>query len=161
MKHAEIFSKLSPRTASQDIGFKITGDGPTVGWEDVLLALQGIPAGRFSFLMYAYADDDQARHGFFAELFMDVMQDLAIHRWILDRKNTGGYHREVELLCQLAVQEWKGGDYQRGTQIERADFMGVSRATWKRRYHLVYGTILTRPNIWEDEIMKIVADRLT
>jgi len=161
VKSAELFSKLSPRAVNSDIGFKITGDSPTVVWEDVLLALQGIPAGRFSFLMYAYADDDQAHHGFFAELFMDAMQDLAVHRWIIGRKNNGNYYRDVELMCRLAVEEWKGGDYQFGTQVDRANFMGVSRGTWKRRYHLVYGTILTRPTIWEAEIMKIVTDRLT
>lgn len=160
MRHNEIYTKLGPNNPSREIGFKITGNEPDHVWEDILLAMQGIPQGHFAFMMYVYRNDDHAKHGFFAELFMDVMQDTAVHRWILKRKDQGDYHREVEAMCQLAVDEWKNNEWQRATQADRAGFMGVSRGTWKRRYHLIYGSILTRPLKWEAEILKIVTDRL-
>ena len=129
-------------------------------WQDVLQAMQGIPPGRIAFLMYAYANDDHARHSFFAELFMEVMQDLAVHRWILQRKDKGNYHREVEIMCQLAVEEWRGGDFIIGTQADRAGFMDVSRGTWRRRYKKIYALIFAIPSEWEREIMKLVTKRL-
>jgi hypothetical protein len=160
MRNIEIISKFIVKPPGHEIGFKIDGNTPDLGWEDVLLALQGIPPGRFAFLMYAYNGDEQARHSFFAELFMDVMQHLVVHRWILDRKSEGDYHREVEAMCQLAVEEWQTGNYARGTQRTRAAFMDVSRGTWRRRYDAIYHFIALRPSEWETEIMKIVTARL-
>ena len=58
--------------------------------ESLMMAAQGIEPGVFGFLMYVYAGDQTARHDFFAELYMEVMQDAATQLWIQQRKQPAG-----------------------------------------------------------------------
>jgi hypothetical protein len=155
MSTAEILSKLTPKTQSY------TGVGASasdLGWQDILQAMRGVDAWKTSFLFYTYAADKQSRHGFFAGLFMEVMERPETQAWIRIRKQQGPYHRDVETMCVIAVNEWGSGTPY--TQKIRAGHMGVSVSTWKRRYRLIYNTILTTPLQWEDEVMRLVTKRL-
>ena len=155
MSTAEILSKLTPKTT--DYGSK-TPDVPDHRWQDILQAMHGVDAWKTAFLLYVYGDNTLCKHGFFSGLFMEIMERPETQLWISQRREQGPYHRDIETMCQLAVDEWKSD--RKTTEEDRAIFMGVSRSTWKRKYKVIYETIVTAPKQWEDEVMKIVTERL-
>lgn len=159
MPTPEILSKLTAKTTNYN-GVGNSRGVDDLGWQDLLLAMQGTEPGKFAFMMYAYADDYAARHDFFAGLFMEIMQDATTQAWIRHRKEQGGYYRAVETMCLIAVAEWRQGRGDHYTQLARARLMGVSRGTWRRKYRDIYQYILSVPSQWESEIMKITSQRL-
>lgn len=154
MNTPEILSKLTAKTARYE---ERVGGSPDLTWQDILLALQGINPGKYGFLMHVYANDGQARHDFFAGLFMEAMQHPGVRIWLEARQ--GKPIGRVERMCQLAVVEWKAGGPV--TASSRAAFMQTSRGSWNRKYRDVYRTIYAIPASWEGEIMRKVQQRLT
>lgn len=126
-------------------------------WQDVLQSMQGIAPWKTAYLLFLYGGDIQSRHSFFAGLFMEVMERPEIQLWIRQRRAQGGYYRNIETLCLISIMECGEKPY---TQQARAKLMGVSVSTWKRKYKLVYDTILAIPAEWESEVMRIVTQRL-
>ena len=145
MSTAEIFNKLTQKTQSyHGVGV----DAGETGWEDVLQALQGVDRWKIDFLLYVYGDNLRCRHSFFSGLFMEAM---LIH----NNEEPG----TVEKLVLLAMVEWKHWNV-KIFEIDRADHMDVSLSTWKRKYKNVHQSIMGIPQSWEDEVMRIVTQRL-
>lgn len=156
MSTAEILSKLTPKTVNYT---GISTGSPDLGWQDILHAMHGVDHWKISFMLYVYGDNAQCRHEFFAGLFMEIMERPEVQAWIRHRKEQSGYHRAIETMVLLAIIEWKHWNV--GIfEIDRANHMGVSLSTWKRKYKLIYKTIITTPAQWESEVMRIVTKRL-
>ena len=151
MSTAEIFNKLTQKTQSyHGVGV----DAGETGWEEVLQALQGVDRWKIDFLLYVYGDNLRCRHSFFAGLMREAM--LTLDRdGLIERQEPGA----IERMVLLAMVEWKHWNV-KIFEIDRADHMGVSLSTWKRRYKNLYRFILMIPQQWEDEVMKIVTQRL-
>lgn len=158
MSTAEILSKLTAKTANYTgvVGGKGVDD---LGWQDIVQAMQGVDHWKISFMLHVYGDNARARHEFFAGLFIEVMQRPEVQVWIRHRKEQAGYHRAIETMCLLAIIEWKHWNV-RIVEVDRAQHMGVSLSTWKRKYKLIYESIVAIPAEWESEVMRIVTKRL-
>lgn len=128
-----------------------------VPWQDVLEAMQGIDPWKTAYMLFAYAGDNRSRHSLFAGLFMEAMERPEIQWWIRIRKAQGGYYRDVETLCLIAIMEYGSKPY---THQMRAKLMGVSLSTWKRKYRATWAVIYAIPNAWEREVMEIINKRL-
>ena len=157
MSSSEIFSKCIPHTASLELG---RGGIPEVTWTDVLLAIQGTTPEKEGFIRYVYMDDPRGRHTFFAGLFIEAMARRDVQDWIRFRKKQQNYKRDIETLVCMAIEEWKRGKKYTYTDQTRADRFGVSRATWARKYKLIFANIAAIPAYWEDEVLRLVRKRL-
>ncbi|MFT5483325.1 MAG: hypothetical protein ACI9GW_001982 [Halieaceae bacterium] len=159
MSTAEILSKLTAKTSNYEgSGVRGTG-GDDLRWQDIAQAAQGIDSWKMAFMFCVYAGDSKSRYGFFAGLFMEVMERPETQLWIRHRKEQGKYIRGVEKMCQLSITEWTHWNIVI-LEIDRADHMGVSLSTWKRKYKPIYEMITAIPTEWENEIMKIISKRL-
>lgn len=156
MSTAEILSRLNPKTVDL---LGISDGSPNPEWQDILHAMHSLDHWKISFLLYVYGDNPQCRHEFFAGLFMEIMERPDVQAWIRRSKAQSGYNKAVERMCVLAIIEWKHWNV--GIfEIDRANHMGVSLSTWKRKYKLIYQTIIATPAQWESEVMRIVTKRL-
>lgn len=164
MSTAEILSKLTPKTQSYSLG---RGSGASdLTWQDILLAMQGCQPEHQAFMLYVYGNDPKSRHSFFAGLFMEAMQDPQVLTWKEARKQHNGYYRAIETMCLLAIIEWSDRRTEQRrpagplTNQDRAEFMGVSRGTWGRKYKKIYQVIVAIPREWELSVMRKVNKRL-
>ncbi len=157
MTSPEILSKLTRKTPKYEEYTEAGSD--SLGWQDILQAMQGIAPEKTSYLMFMYGDDEKKRHEVFAGLFMEAMQHPSIIEWRKARKREPGYNRDIECLCNMAIAELKHWDV-KVLAKSRALFMGVSLSTWKRKYRDVYKIIHAIPQRWEHEVMQIVTQRL-
>ena len=148
---------LAPRAPEYELGAASSAD---YTWQDVSCALQGVDSGKLGFMLFVYGNDPSGRHNFFAGLFMEVMERAEVRAWMRHREQLGVYYKAIETMCLLTIIEWGEGKKTRFTDQTRAQYMGVSRATWARKYKLIYQTILKIPQYWQDEVMRIVNKRL-
>lgn len=153
MHSHELFANLTARTQQYDP--ELIDDAPR--WQDIASALAGVDPAKVAFIRYTFAGDSSGRHDFFSGLFMKAMQIAEIRQWRTQRKDNPGYHRAIETLCLLAVNEWGEGGY---TDEKRAKFMGVSRPTWSRKYKLPYQIIVNIPKQWELQVLEHLLKRL-
>jgi len=155
MSTAELLSKLTPKTQS----YTGTGRGSSeLSWQDVVQALHGIDPAMTGFMLYVFGADPQSKSDFWAGLFIEAMQRPKVQAWREARKLEGCIG-EVRAICYLAVEEW-GNATEKFTHASRAEFMEVSRGTWNRKYRDMYKYIYSIPVYWQDEVERIIRNRL-
>jgi len=157
MSTIEIISKLTPKTQNYEGSGAIGVSDLT--WQDIIQALQGVDAGMTGFVLCVYGSDKQACHSFWAGLFMAAMDLPTVQVWSAARRHEG-YHGAVKALSRLAVKEWTEGR-DKWTHQRRASLIGVSRGTWNRKYRDIYRRIVGIPGFWQDEVERILKQRLT
>lgn len=155
MSATELLSKLTP-TNQRYSGAGVSGVSELT-WEDVIHAMQGVDPGKTGFLLCVYGDDRQA-HQFWATLFMEVMNRPDVQAW-REIRSTEGRRGPIKTLCCLAVKEWISGSDVWTHQL-RADEIDVSRGTWNRKYRDMYALIHRIPTYWQDDVERILKQRL-
>lgn len=158
MSTAEILSGLTAQT----VKYQSNTSQSETSWQDILLAMQGLEPGKTGFMLYVYGGHDHRHehHNFYAGLLMEVLQRPEILLWREHRKQQPGYNRNIERMVLMTIIEWREASAIKCTAQHRAQCMGVSLSTWKRKYKQVYQTIMAIPAYWEDEVMRMVNKRL-
>ena len=155
MSSAELLSKLTPKTQN----YTGTGSGSSgLSWQDVVQALHGLDPAMTGFMLHVFGADPHAKSDFWAGLFIEAMQRPKVQSWTKLRRQEG-YHGAVKMLCYLAVKEWGNGTT-KFTHAIRARYMGVSRSTWNRKYRDIYQYIYSIPVYWQNEVERILKNRL-
>ena len=155
MSLSEILSKLTPKTQNYS-GAGAAGVSDLT-WQDVIQAIRGLEPGRTGFMLCVYGNNKQARHDFFAGLFMAAMELPTLQIWSSNMR-AEGHCGAIEDLSALAVKEWT--EEGKWTHQCRADLIGVSRSTWNRKYRDVYKRIVEIPVFWQEEVERIMRQRL-
>lgn len=156
MSISELLSKLTPKTQNfSGAGARGISD---LTWQDVLDAMEGVDPGKEGFMLCVWGNNPDACHDFWAGLFMEAMARPDVQSWSAARRHEG-YHGAVKALSRLAVKEWTEWRAKWTHQV-RANEIGVSRGTWNRKYRDIYQSIYAIPGFWQDEVERLLRQRL-